>query len=706
MPLACINVEMTTEPRKGVGLLVQNARRWPHNLLCIDPKGENAMLSWQAREARGQKVAILDPFYQIPKGSIPDRLRLRINPLASIDPATPRARAQILALGNGMIVNHDPKHMEWTDTARKITAGIIAWVVTDAPPSYRTLERVRHVLRQTREELYEDAQRMAAHNGLGGLVRQAGNIMISAMTGKDGVEKGALALAQRATSWLDDDAIAGVLSEPEGGQASFAMEDLKTAPASLFLVLPPDYVMDYSGFLRLFVKAALSAMGAPVTNGRECLFLLDEFYSLGKLDELTEAAGRMRSYGVHLWPFMQSLTQLTSLYGREGAQTFLVNAAAHIFLGNDQDSDALEHISRRLGVTNSKDIGELYLPDGSHIASYAYGANRSFSPSPRDPKTGLPTLWGVIADSIAESALASAKADYQNAERRHREQVERARAEYDHRRAAIGTRRLEPQEIAQLVGKGEGEKLARSMIVFMSGGKVLNLNVAPFFEDEAHAARAAQVALAQQIAYHQEITEKEERERSQEEARQNRQAWQDFNEDAAAYASGKITIQEVRIPRKHAPFEPLTVYAPDYWPKIVAALPTMFAVYWIIKLAILWVVWVTGRYYLGFEPSSWFPIGGAIIAGVCAWQLIESHQRADFDREAARRREEYGAQELLKSKMERLRDAETNASTERVKTGELPRLPDLNIDISDYPPLDRMVGERGSKRQQMETREA
>ena len=44
---------------KGVGLLIPNARRWPHNLFVIDPKGENAVLSWKAREAKGQRVGVL-----------------------------------------------------------------------------------------------------------------------------------------------------------------------------------------------------------------------------------------------------------------------------------------------------------------------------------------------------------------------------------------------------------------------------------------------------------------------------------------------------------------------------------------------------------------------------------------------------------------------------------------------------------------------
>ena len=123
---------------KGSSLLVPNARRWPHNLICIDPKGENAILAWQAREALGQRVAILDPFFEIPAGKIPDRLRVSINPLAVIDPENRRARAALMAIGNGLVVVHDPKHMEWVEGARALLAGMAAYVVADAPPEMRT----------------------------------------------------------------------------------------------------------------------------------------------------------------------------------------------------------------------------------------------------------------------------------------------------------------------------------------------------------------------------------------------------------------------------------------------------------------------------------------------------------------------------------------------------------------------------------------
>ena len=55
------------------------------------------------------------------------------------------------------------------------------------------------------------------------------------------------------------------------------------------------------------------------------LFLLDEFASLGRLATVERAMGLMAGYGVQLWPILQDLSQLKSLYG-ESANTFMANS--------------------------------------------------------------------------------------------------------------------------------------------------------------------------------------------------------------------------------------------------------------------------------------------------------------------------------------------------------------------------------------------
>ncbi|SMH26054.1 type IV secretory system conjugative DNA transfer family protein [Mesorhizobium australicum] len=475
---------------KGSSLLIPNARRWLQSLVCIDPKGENAVESWQAREALGQTVGVLDPFHEIPAGKIPDRLRVSVNLLADIDPESPRARAALSAIGNGLVVNHNKDHMEWTEGARALLAGLAAFVCT-MPPESRTFGTLRTLLmlpntrpsddeRSPLEELVADML-AADHANLGALIREAGDTIATALNASDpkSMERQFLGGAKRATRWLDDASISAALVHSD-----FKMSALKTGKASLFLVLPADYLADYSGFLRLFVKGALNAMGQPGNGGR-CLFLLDEFYSLGKLDELTEAAGRMRSYGVQLWPFMQGISQLFDLYGKDAAQTFLTNAAARIFLGNDKDTVTLDYISYAAGKLEPTDIRSA--PPTATALTPKSAASIGSAPTAFNPATGRFEVSADAARAFDTQQRAAADArmvEHENERTAAMKADADARADYDHDMKRVGQPRLTPDELAALIGKDEqaGEKVARSMIVFASAGDVLKLTPAPYFQ--------------------------------------------------------------------------------------------------------------------------------------------------------------------------------------------------------------------------------
>ena len=79
------------------------------------------------------------------------------------------------------------------------------------------------------------------------------------------------------------------------------------------------------------------------------LFVLDEFASLGHMRQIEDAAGQIAGYGVKLWPILQDLGQLKSLY-KDRWETFMGNAGVLQFFGNN-DLTTLEWISKRLGTT-------------------------------------------------------------------------------------------------------------------------------------------------------------------------------------------------------------------------------------------------------------------------------------------------------------------------------------------------------------------
>ncbi|CAN1571911.1 Type IV secretion system protein TraG/VirD4 [Rhabdaerophilaceae bacterium] len=297
--------------------------------------------------------------------------------------------------------------------------------------------------------LYETAQRMANREDFGGMIRNAGQIVITALEKGKGVESDALGMVQRGTSWLDEPVIAETLSH-----SSFHLSDLKNGKLSVFLVLPPEEIKHYSGFLRLFVKNSLLAMERSVEPedgkdekppDRKCLFLLDEFYSLGKLDEILTAAGLMPGYGVHLWPFVQNLGQLDLLYGEHGRNTILNTVDASIFFHLKDDAVA---VSEKIGALTPDDIG---VTPPVMVAFNKY-KDRNY-------------LWD----------------DERTAREKHSAAFANAQASYQHAMRMVGTPRIPPDMVREIVAARKVDEVARSMIVFAKGSDVLNLALYPHF---------------------------------------------------------------------------------------------------------------------------------------------------------------------------------------------------------------------------------
>lgn len=424
---------------KGAALIIPNLLRWSDNVLVIDPKGENAERTYAKRLEMGQAVHVVDPFKS---ADVPDHIRAAFNPLDEISADGFTSREDVEVIADGMVKRSDPKHAEWDDGARDVLAGIIAYVVTEAPPEHRTLIGVRQMLLQPNEALYADAQAMMTCDGCGGLAKAAGVTIITAIESDKGMEKDFLSAARRHSKWIDSPAVASVLAT-----SSFTLSQLKHGSASVFVVLPPQYLETHAAFMRLFVRCAINAMAAGGSGkGKRCLFMLDEFYSLGKIDEIAKAAGLMPSYGVHLWLFLQDIGQLRQLYGREGAETFFGNSDAHIFFGNS-DGETLDYVSKRIGNFTPNEVAE------SPPIKTIYNSRKH-------------SKFGETEQQTREKMATADENDLRK---------------YQHKMGLSGTPRFPPDQIKELVAKLDGAPVAQSMIVFGKGGNVFNLKLSPYF---------------------------------------------------------------------------------------------------------------------------------------------------------------------------------------------------------------------------------
>ncbi len=318
-----------TRTGKGTGTLIPNLLTLRRSVICIDPKGENARVTYRARSRLGP-VHVLDPF------GVTGQPSAAFNPLAALDPASPDLAEDTATLADALVYDAPGETGEahWNEEAKALISGLLLHIATDEPPYRRTLARLREHLTGSPQDFAAVLADMQASTAAGGLVARAANRHL----GKTGREaSGIVSTAQRHTHFLDSPRMAAVLD-----RSDFAFADLRRGTATVFLALPPDRIATYARWLRLMVTQSLQDLTRAVGHAAApVLYLLDEFAGLGYLAPVERAMSLMAGYGVQLWPILQDLHQLRATYGQR-AGTFLSNIGVlQVFGVNDHESARL-----------------------------------------------------------------------------------------------------------------------------------------------------------------------------------------------------------------------------------------------------------------------------------------------------------------------------------------------------------------------------
>jgi type IV secretion system protein VirD4 len=328
-----------TRSGKGVGAIIPNLLTADRSVLCIDPKGENARIAARARRRLGPGF-VLDPF------EVSGEPGAAFNPLAGLRDDS-LDLAEDAALIAEALVYDPPRQVSdahWNEEAKALLAGVILHVVSTCAANERNLVKVRALLTDAPQAFQRLLLTMQSSGAAGGLVARAANRHLAK---SERETAGVLSSAHRHTHFLDSPRIARVLS-----RSDFKFADLKSKLASVFLVLPPDWLATHARWMRLMVVQAISALArtpsTPWSQRRPVLLMLDEFAALGRLEPVERAFGLMAGYGLQLWAILQDLHQLKAAYG-EAAGTFLSNAGL-IQVFNVADVDTATWVSRSLGA--------------------------------------------------------------------------------------------------------------------------------------------------------------------------------------------------------------------------------------------------------------------------------------------------------------------------------------------------------------------
>jgi type IV secretion system protein VirD4 len=352
---------------KGVSCVVPFLLTCPDSAVVIDFKGENTLLTAQARRKMGHRVVVIDPFKITTKE--PDTF----NPLEFIDKDATTAIDECRDLAEALVVRTgQEKDPHWNDAGEIFIAAMTSMVVSFAESGDKNLQSVRSLL--TDPDKMQAAIKIMCESPdiWEGMLSRLGNQLTQF---KDKELASCLTTTNRFMRFLDTIAVADSTR-----RSSFNPADLLEGKMTMFLVLPPEHQRAQSPLLRLWIGSMLRAVvKGGLQEKSKVHFILDEAASLGHMESLDDAVDKYRGYGVRLQLYYQSLGQLKKCWPEAQDQTLLSNTTQVFFGVNDQQT--AEYVSNRLGEftlvvsSGGKSIG------GSEQHSSGQGSSSSYSRS-------------------------------------------------------------------------------------------------------------------------------------------------------------------------------------------------------------------------------------------------------------------------------------------------------------------------------------
>ena len=301
---------------KGMALIVPNLAHLERSILVIDPKGQAAAITARRRSKLG-RVVMLNPFALFTRER-PWLTSHGFNPLLGLDPRSQSFITEATSIAAALI-EVDPRSREphWSQSAQDLLCALIMWECLTAARDGRvpTLSRVRDLLT-------EPLVRTPDGDAVGFLktifeIRDSGFTpavrKISRFASATNEMQGIISTAITQTSFLDLPEFEADLAKP----SDFRFADMKEEIVTVYLILPTAELDNGSKWLRLLVVRALSELLRTPRHQTKppVLFVLDEFAQLGNLPPVRSAMNTTRDYGVQIWPILQSLVQLKSIYG-------------------------------------------------------------------------------------------------------------------------------------------------------------------------------------------------------------------------------------------------------------------------------------------------------------------------------------------------------------------------------------------------------
>ncbi len=324
---------------KGVGFVIPNLLFWKDSVIVHDIKLENYELTsgWR-RDNLKQKVYLWNP-------ADPDGISHCYNPMDWISKKPGQMVDDVQKICNFLL----PEQEFWQNEARALLTGIMLYLVV-AEDKPATLGEVVRTLRND-DVVYNLA---VVLDTMGKKIHPVSYMNIASYLQKPDKERGSVTSTANSSLEL----WANPLIDTTTATSDFNLHKFKITPHSAFIGLTPDNISRLKPLMNMFYQQAAAFFTAKIPQPHEkygVLMLMDEFPTLGKMEQFLAGIAYFRGYRVRLFLIIQDTEQLKGIYEESGMNSFLSNSTYRItFAANNMETANL--ISQLLGNKTADQI--------------------------------------------------------------------------------------------------------------------------------------------------------------------------------------------------------------------------------------------------------------------------------------------------------------------------------------------------------------
>lgn len=338
-----------TRSGKGVGIVVPNCLNYSDSLVVLDIKGENFDITSGFRAKHGQKVYLFAPFDEA-------GVTHRYNPLEYISDDPAQRLGDIDAIGTALYSGGNQNDKFWSENAKDLFRGLCLFVLErkDLPKTFgEILRQASGKGKPLKEYIFEELKKAqdTGHPFSNACIDCLNRVLSNSENTLAGI------VATFGTPLL-------FFQNPRVDLATaandFDLREVRRERMSIYFKMPPNKLKEGSVLVNLFFDQLLNLNTRVLpsqdkTLKHQCLVLLDEMTSIGKVAMIAQAVSYMAGYNMRLLTIIQNKSQLEDVYGKAGALTLLSNHALMVMYAPSPtvQSDAQEY-SEMLGYETVK----------------------------------------------------------------------------------------------------------------------------------------------------------------------------------------------------------------------------------------------------------------------------------------------------------------------------------------------------------------